>query len=109
MLSGRERRILHEIESQLAASSRHARQRVIIAVHAIALAGAAAALATATTLTASGMLLDTVGAPLIAVAGTITGWQLLSHARRLALGPRLRWRLRHRAGRAGCGDRPATG
>ena len=112
MLSARERRILDEIESQLAASAQRARQRVINALRAAAVTCAAAALATVTTLTASGVLMPVVGAPLIAVAGTITGSQLLSYCRRHALGPRLWWRVVHRPERSpgiGPTGRPAAG
>jgi len=107
MLSGDERRIFHEIESQLVASTRHAREHLIIAARAAALVCAASTLLTATILTAAGWLLPAYGAPVTAVAGAITGWQLLSHTRRHAIGPRLRHRLGRRDRRSRTRSRPA--
>jgi hypothetical protein len=102
MLSEHDREILKQLEADLRPGD-PLRDRVVGTVRGTALLAAAIAVVVLTTLTADGRLLPTVGAPLIAVLGTLTGWQLLGHCRRYALGPQLRWhcrvlvvRVRHR-------------
>ena len=98
MLSGRDREILSRFEAELGSVPAW-RMRLIAVARAILLLTAVVMLGVGVGFTASRRIPPGDGAFTVAVAGLVTGWQLLSHSRRYVLGPRMRRRYRGRTQR----------